>query len=177
MVARERAWAAMATKRGDMFRCSGNKSLTEPRTFRREAKTCCLDRQPRPYRRIQGNVNTIGSNRNSPNVSMSAKDTGRAASHRSPQKPGLFPSRPRDILILRPNLATTDFMDAPNDLELRSTLARLREDHRDLDAAIAALEMAAIPDRIQLQRLKKRKLSIKDQLTRLEALLVPDIIA
>ncbi len=68
-------------------------------------------------------------------------------------------------------------MDAPNDLELRSTLARLREDHRDLDAAISALEMAAIPNRIQLQRLKKRKLAIKDQLSRLEALLVPDIIA
>ncbi len=68
-------------------------------------------------------------------------------------------------------------MDAPSDLELRSTLAMLREEHRDLDSAIAALEMAVIPDRLQIQRLKKRKLMIKDQLIRLEALLVPDIIA
>jgi hypothetical protein len=62
-------------------------------------------------------------------------------------------------------------------LELRATLARLREEHRDLDAAIVALEGAAVQDRIQVQRLKKRKLVIKDQIGRIEDMLIPNIIA
>lgn len=62
-------------------------------------------------------------------------------------------------------------------LELRATLARLKEEHRDLDAAILALESAAVQDRLQVQRLKKRKLAIRDQIGRIEDMLVPDIIA
>ncbi|MDQ0390826.1 hypothetical protein J3R73_000618 [Labrys monachus] len=56
-------------------------------------------------------------------------------------------------------------------------LARLRQEHRDLDAAISALELIGAPDRLQLQRLKKRKLSLKDRISFIEDTLTPDIIA
>lgn len=68
-------------------------------------------------------------------------------------------------------------MTAPEDLELRASLARLKEEHRDLDAAILALETASVQDRLQVQRLKKRKLSLRDQIQRIEDMLVPNIIA
>ena len=66
--------------------------------------------------------------------------------------------------------------------EERATLVaqieRLREEHRDLDAAIVALSDAGqAADRLQLQRLKKRKLMLRDKLARLEDRLTPDIIA
>jgi len=54
---------------------------------------------------------------------------------------------------------------------------RLRQEHRDLDAAIAALSEAGQADQLQLQRLKKRKLQLRDRLTQLEDALTPDIIA
>ena len=56
-------------------------------------------------------------------------------------------------------------------------LERLREERRDLDAAIAALLLAGQADQLQLQRLKKRKLLLRDRLTQLEDALTPDIIA
>ncbi len=56
-------------------------------------------------------------------------------------------------------------------------LGQLRQEHRDLDAAIAALELVGTPDRLQLQRLKKRKLHLKDRMSYIEDLLTPDIIA
>jgi hypothetical protein len=56
-------------------------------------------------------------------------------------------------------------------------LERLREEHRDLDAAIEALRGAGQADQLQLQRLKKRKLLLRDKLARLEDQLTPDIIA
>lgn len=55
-------------------------------------------------------------------------------------------------------------------------LEELKIEHRDLDRAIAALVEQG-GDHLQVQRLKKRKLGLKDQMTRLESLLVPDIIA
>jgi hypothetical protein len=61
--------------------------------------------------------------------------------------------------------------------ELRSQLARLLQDHRDLDAAIAALEGLPGADIIQIQRLKKRKLQLRDRITFIEDQLTPDIIA
>jgi len=61
--------------------------------------------------------------------------------------------------------------------ELRRQLERLREEHRDLDAAIEALDNAGAADRLQMQRLKKRRLSLRDRLSQLEDLLTPDIIA
>ena len=56
-------------------------------------------------------------------------------------------------------------------------LAQLKEEHRDLDVAIAALGATASPDQIQLQRLKKRKLLLKDQIRVLEDGQLPNIIA
>ena len=56
-------------------------------------------------------------------------------------------------------------------------LARLKQEHRDLDMAIDALESMVAGDQLQVQRLKKRKLSLKDQIIRLEDQLTPDIIA
>ncbi|HXL65005.1 MAG TPA: DUF465 domain-containing protein [Xanthobacteraceae bacterium] len=61
--------------------------------------------------------------------------------------------------------------------ELRSQLGRLLQDHRDLDAAIAALEGLPGADIIQIQRLKKRKLQLRDRITFIEDQLTPDIIA
>jgi hypothetical protein len=60
---------------------------------------------------------------------------------------------------------------------LVSQIERLREEHRDLDAAIEALRGAGQADQLQLQRLKKRKLLLRDKLTLLEDQLTPDIIA
>lgn len=61
--------------------------------------------------------------------------------------------------------------------ELRMELERLRQEHRDLDAAIDALMGASGYDRLQVQRLKKRKLQIRDQIAEAEDKLFPDIIA
>lgn len=60
---------------------------------------------------------------------------------------------------------------------LKERLAQLREEHRDLDSAILALEESAVRDQLQLTRMKKRKLQLKDLISRIEAVLLPDIIA
>ena len=64
-----------------------------------------------------------------------------------------------------------------DDRELRDELIRLRGEHRDLDVEIAALEVAALADQLRIQRLKKRKLAIKDHIQKVEDELRPDIIA
>lgn len=61
--------------------------------------------------------------------------------------------------------------------EMRKRLEALRLEHRDLDAAIDALTGAGAVDQLQVARLKKRKLRLKDQMTMLEDYLIPDIIA
>jgi hypothetical protein len=58
-----------------------------------------------------------------------------------------------------------------------SRLAALRTEHRDLDSAIDALRSMTASDDIQLARLKKRKLRLKDEIKVLEGMSVPDIIA
>lgn len=60
---------------------------------------------------------------------------------------------------------------------IRARLAALQQEHRDLDDVIARLAEKAPFDMIQLQRLKKRKLGLKDQIAVLESRLIPDIIA
>ena len=63
------------------------------------------------------------------------------------------------------------------EVELQKRLAMLRTEHRDLDAAIEALTGAGSTDQLQIARLKKRKLRLKDQIAIVEDLLLPDIIA
>lgn len=60
---------------------------------------------------------------------------------------------------------------------LHERLNLLRQEHRDLDSAISALEAAAMPNQLQIQRLKKRKLKLKDEIRILSARILPDIIA
>ena len=60
---------------------------------------------------------------------------------------------------------------------LRMTLAALVEEHRDLDVAIAAMAECDTRDQLQLTRLKKRKLQLKDQIARIEDQLLPNLIA
>jgi hypothetical protein len=64
-----------------------------------------------------------------------------------------------------------------SDEELRKRLAGLRTEHRDLDAAISALSAAGSGDQLQIARLKKRKLKLRDQIQVIEDYLTPDIIA
>lgn len=61
--------------------------------------------------------------------------------------------------------------------EIRNELARLQQEHRELDEAIAALVHSPAGDPVHLHRLKKRKLALKDRISRLEDGLLPDIIA
>jgi hypothetical protein len=61
--------------------------------------------------------------------------------------------------------------------EMRKRLQALRIEHRDLDAAIEALTGAGSTDQLQIARLKKRKLALKDQIALIEDNLLPDIIA
>jgi hypothetical protein len=68
-------------------------------------------------------------------------------------------------------------MTADEEMELRTQLARLRQEHRDLDTAIEALQDVPGSDLIQVQRLKKRKLVLRDRITFIEDQLTPDIIA
>lgn len=68
--------------------------------------------------------------------------------------------------------------DDINGLEvIRAKLETLRQEHRDLDDVIARLTEKAPFDQLQLQRLKKRKLVLKDLMLQLESRLIPDIIA
>jgi hypothetical protein len=68
-------------------------------------------------------------------------------------------------------------MTQEEERELRATLARMHQEHRDLDAAIEALQNAPGSDILQIQRLKKRKLALRDRMTFIEDQLTPDIIA
>lgn len=61
--------------------------------------------------------------------------------------------------------------------EIIRRIELLRQEHRDLDAAIEALRDAPAADQLQLARIKKRKLRLKDEIAQLEDQLIPDIIA
>lgn len=74
----------------------------------------------------------------------------------------------------------TDGGAGVQDIEAVGSAARLealKSEHRDLDAAIEALRGMASPDQLQVARLKKRKLRLKDEIAKLEDMRVPDIIA
>ena len=68
-------------------------------------------------------------------------------------------------------------MDEAEEEALKAKLAILRQQHRDLDVAISTLEASGTGDQLQLRRLKKMKLQIKDMISRIEDKLIPDIIA
>lgn len=68
-------------------------------------------------------------------------------------------------------------MTQDDESELRALLAQLRQEHRDLDAAIEALHNSPGSDLLQVQRLKKRKLHLRDRIIQIEDQLTPDIIA
>jgi hypothetical protein len=68
-------------------------------------------------------------------------------------------------------------MNRDEERELQEQLARLQQEHRDLDAAISALQHIPGSDQLQVQRLKKRKLHLRDRISYIEDQLTPDIIA
>jgi len=74
-------------------------------------------------------------------------------------------------------MISDDDLSEARRFELQSQIEHVRQEHRDLDAAIEALQEAGEADRLQIQRLKKRKLLLRDKLKALEDELTPDIIA
>lgn len=68
-------------------------------------------------------------------------------------------------------------MQRQDERDIRELLIKLRTEHRELDAKIAALEAGAHADQLQITRLKKKKLQLKERITALEDQLLPDIIA
>lgn len=73
----------------------------------------------------------------------------------------------------------SDFIDFLEDEDqVREKLDQLRAEHQHLDDLIDQMTAGGVPvDFLQMQRLKKRKLAVRDMITRLESLLLPDIIA
>lgn len=69
-----------------------------------------------------------------------------------------------------------EMITMPN-VEIRARLLELRQRHQDLDAAVEALGVMPTPDQLQIARLKKQKLILRDQITKLENMLTPDLLA
>ena len=63
------------------------------------------------------------------------------------------------------------------EIEVESALVRMKQEHRDLDDAIVALGVTGTFDQLQVQRMKKRKLVLRDEISQFETRLLPDIIA
>ena len=93
-------------------------------------------------------------------------------------KPDDAPARmtPRLVTNSRFSARDEDF-DGANDEALAIRLSMLEEEHRDLDAAITALEQNAPYERLSIARLKKKKLVLKDKIQELKDAMLPDIIA
>ena len=85
-----------------------------------------------------------------------------------------FPPKFHNLIVL---LQLTYTMTNEDERELENELARLQQEHRDLDAAIDALHQSPAPDLLRLQRLKKRKLQLRDRIAFIEDQITPDIIA
>ncbi|MCK8456016.1 DUF465 domain-containing protein [Sphingomonas faeni] len=64
-----------------------------------------------------------------------------------------------------------------DEAQIRTRLDGMRTEHRDLDDAIGALRSLPVPDQLQIARLKKRKLRLRDEIAACEDMLIPDIIA
>ncbi len=68
-------------------------------------------------------------------------------------------------------------LDTLQDVAMRAKLQNLLQQHRDLDTAISSLQETGTGDQLQLRRLKKMKLGLKDKIQQIENMLIPDIIA
>jgi hypothetical protein len=100
----------------------------------------------------------------------------RSACEAVPQERYLPPIRNNPFTI-RSRFQLTYTMTDDDERELENELARLQQEHRDLDAAIDALHQSPAPDLLRLQRLKKRKLQLRDRIAFIEDQITPDIIA
>ncbi|HYE44558.1 MAG TPA: DUF465 domain-containing protein [Caulobacter sp.] len=69
-----------------------------------------------------------------------------------------------------------DLIHLPN-VEIRAKLVELRQRHQDLGDAVDALALMPTPDQLQIARLKKQKLVLRDQIVKLENMLTPDLLA
>lgn len=67
--------------------------------------------------------------------------------------------------------------DSVDEAQMLVRLDGMRVEHRDLDDAIAALILSPVPDQLQIARLKRRKLRLRDEIAACEDMLIPDIIA
>lgn len=63
------------------------------------------------------------------------------------------------------------------ELALHAEVKLLRQEHADLDASIEALSHMPLPDQLLIARLKRKKLSLRDEIVRIEGRILPDIIA
>jgi hypothetical protein len=140
------------------------------------------------------------SGRGSPEAFSSEVETGSRKENASKQEPGPFsvsipserkrlpalaewPGREdighgfRNLLQTHRVFQLTYPMTDEDERELETELARLQQEHRDLDAAIDALHQSPAPDLLRLQRLKKRKLQLRDRIAFIEDQITPDIIA
>jgi len=85
------------------------------------------------------------------------------------------------MIDARKTVLDGDFMNTMTGMEqhdvLRVKLEVLRQEHRDLDDAIAALQERGAHDMLTIKRLKKQKLALKDRITQLQDRILPDIIA
>ncbi len=70
-----------------------------------------------------------------------------------------------------------DDQEFPDEDVLRARLAEMKQEHADLDASVQAVALSPLPDMLLIGRLKRKKLALKDEISRLEDLLTPDIIA
>ena len=68
-------------------------------------------------------------------------------------------------------------LDTLQEVAMRAKLQSLLQQHRDLDVAIQSLDASGTSDQLQLRRLKKMKLDLKDKIQQIENMLIPDIIA
>lgn len=68
-------------------------------------------------------------------------------------------------------------LSGADERELHARVKTLRQEHADLDAAIEALGAMPLPDQLRIARMKRRKLALRDEIVRIEARILPDIIA
>ena len=90
---------------------------------------------------------------------------------------GFAPSAGSAASVAHEALRAAAAMNEEDESELKAQLAQLRQEHRDLDVAIEALHNSPGSDLLQVQRLKKRKLHLRDRIIQIEDQLTPDIIA